>query len=159
MRLLCLAATGFVLSATAPAFAAGQKVIVFDFYFDNTSLEPTSAAETARLKSVSDGLRADLQKSGAYDVISGSATKLTSVPNFSQCAEEQLAAAQKAGATLAACGWVQKVSNLILNLNLVIEDVKTRKALKGGSVDIRGNTDESWARGLAYLVKEHVLDK
>jgi hypothetical protein len=164
MRFLCsaavlgLTAIGGALCAATPAAAAGNKIMVFDFYFDNTSLEPTSAAESARLKTISDNLRADLQKSGNYDVISGSGTKLTSVPNFSQCADEQLAAAQKAGAAQAACGWVQKVSNLILNLNLVIEDVKTHKALKGGSVDIRGNTDESWNRGLAYLVKEHVFE-
>lgn len=164
MRLLCsaavigLTALGCVLCDNTPAAADNAKIIVFDFYFDNTSLEPTSAAESARLKTVSDDLRSDLQKSGRYDVISGSGTRLTSVPNFSQCADEQLAAAEKAGATQAACGWVQKVSNLILNLNLIIEDVKTHKALKGGSVDIRGNTDESWKRGLAYLVKEHVLE-
>jgi hypothetical protein len=155
---LCLSATSYALCAATPAVAAaGEKILVFDFYFDNTSMEPTSTAETGRLKAISDALRADLQKAG-YDVISGSGTKLTSVPNFSQCADEQLAAAEKAVATQAACGWVQKVSNLILNLNLVIEDVKTHKALKGGSVDIRGNTDESWNRGLAYLVKERVLE-
>ncbi len=151
------AALLFACLAVAPAKADAPKIIVFDFYFDNTSLEPTSAAETARLKSVSDQLRAGLTKSGRYDVISGSDTKLTSVPNFSQCADEQMTAAKKAGATLAACGWVQKVSNLILNLNLVIEDVKTGKALQGGSIDIRGNTDKSWDRGLQYLLKEHVL--
>lgn len=163
MRHLCsaavlgLTAISCALRAATPAVAAGTKAMVFDFYFDNTSMEPTSAAETNRLKTISDALRADLQKAG-YEVISGSATKLTAVPNFSQCADEQLAAAEKAGAMQAACGWVQKVSNLILNLNLVIEDVKTHKAIKGGSVDIRGNTDESWNRGLAYLVKEHILE-
>lgn len=155
---LCLTAMSCAFGTAAPAAAADDKIIVFDFYFDNTSLEPTSAAETARLKKISDDLRADLQKSGKYEVISGSGTKLTSTPNFGQCADEQFAAAEKAGATQAACGWVQKVSNLILNLNLVIEDVKTHKALKGGSVDIRGNTDESWDRGLAYLIKEHVFE-
>jgi hypothetical protein len=37
-------------------------------------------------------------------------------------------------------------------------DVATGKTLKGGSVDIRGNTDQSWDRGLKYLLEERVLD-
>ncbi len=61
------------------------------------------------------------------------------------------------GADLAAYGWVQNVSNLILNINLVIEDAATGKRLNAASVDIRGNTDESWDRGLRYLVRERVL--
>lgn len=158
MRFLRQFATIVPLLAVMPATAEPAKIIVFDFYFDNTSMEPTSAAERARIESISNQLRTDLAKSGRYDVVSGATTKLTSIPNFSKCADEQIAAARKAGATLAACGWVQKVSNLILNLNLVIEDAKTGKALQGGSVDIRGNTDESWNRGLEYLLKEHVFE-
>jgi hypothetical protein len=39
---------------------------------------------------------------------------------------------------------VQKVSNLILNINLYMEDVQTGRMEFARSVDIRGNTDESW---------------
>jgi len=48
--------------------------------------------------------------------------------------------------------WVQKVSNLILNINLEMRAgvgvVRYR-----GSVDIRGNTDESWLRGVRRLAE------
>jgi hypothetical protein len=44
------------------------------------------------------------------------------------------------------------VSNLILNINLYIEDERTGKLQFVKSVDIRGNTDESWRRGLNYLL-------
>ncbi|MDR3535877.1 MAG: DUF2380 domain-containing protein [Acetobacteraceae bacterium] len=53
---------------------------------------------------------------------------------------------------IAVTGWVQKVSNLILNMNVVVRDVATGQTIAAGSVDIRGNTDESWSRALAYLV-------
>jgi len=53
--------------------------------------------------------------------------------------------------------WVQKVSDLILNINVRISDIETGKALKGGSVDIRGNADHSWKRGLKFLLEEHVF--
>jgi hypothetical protein len=36
-------------------------------------------------------------------------------------------------------------------------DVASRKLTFVHSVDIRGNTDESWKRGLAYLVKNYLL--
>ena len=55
-------------------------------------------------------------------------------------------------------GWVQKVSNLIVNINIQIEDAATGAVLLNKSVDLRGNTDESWRRGISYLVKD-MIDK
>jgi len=52
---------------------------------------------------------------------------------------------------------VQKVSNLILNMNVYIADVKSGRTVLTKSVDLRGNTDESWSRSLRYLVKNSVL--
>ena len=48
--------------------------------------------------------------------------------------------------------WIQKVSNLILNINLRIEDVATGKIVFQRSVDMRGNTDISWQRAARALV-------
>jgi len=53
-------------------------------------------------------------------------------------------------------GWVQKVSNLILNINIQIEDAATGAVVLNKSVDLRGNTDESWRRGVAALVRSIV---
>ncbi|MGA3303965.1 MAG: DUF3280 domain-containing protein [Methylovirgula sp.] len=157
MMLLRAAFVLLFLLPFAPAEAAAPKTIVFEFYFDNTSPEPTTDAETARIKKISDELRTMLAASKQYDVIPGTVKPFTSVPDFSQCTGDEVQQAQKAGAQYVACGWVQKVSNLILNLNLIIQDSKTGKAVRGGSVDIRGNTDESWDRGLKYLLDEHVF--
>jgi hypothetical protein len=52
--------------------------------------------------------------------------------------------------------WVQKVSNLILNINIQIRDVKSGLIVLNKSVDIRGNTDESWSRGIRYMVRSMV---
>jgi hypothetical protein len=51
------------------------------------------------------------------------------------------------------------VSNLILNINLYIEDVRTGKPSFVKSVDIRGNTDESWRRGLDYMLRNYLLQE
>jgi len=48
------------------------------------------------------------------------------------------------------------VSNLILNINVVARDVTTGRVIGAGSVDIRGNTDESWSRGLSYLLRNRL---
>ena len=158
MKFLCAVSLVALLLPLASAQAAAPKTMVFKFYFDNTSPEATNDAEKARINRITDALRADLQSSGKYDVIPASEKPLTSIPDFSTCTSEQVDQAQKAGAELVACGWVQKVSNLILNLNLVIQETKTGKTVKGGSVDIRGNTDVSWDRGLKYLLDEHIFD-
>jgi hypothetical protein len=50
--------------------------------------------------------------------------------------------------------WVQKVSELILNLNVQIYDVKSQKVAFSKSVDLRGNQDLSWTRGVSYLVRD-----
>ena len=48
--------------------------------------------------------------------------------------------------------WVQKVSNLINNINLEVRSESGVTRYRG-SVDIRGNTDESWLRGVRRLAE------
>jgi len=57
------------------------------------------------------------------------------------------------GAERIAVCWVQKVSNLILNINVEVRSVATGETLYVKSVDIRGNTDETWLRGVRRLVE------
>ena len=57
------------------------------------------------------------------------------------------------GADRVMTAWVQKVSNLILNINIQINDVASGQPLLNKSVDIRGNTDASWERGIRYMVR------
>jgi hypothetical protein len=61
------------------------------------------------------------------------------------------------GADLEITGVVQKVSNLILNINIYLRDVHSGQLITAMSADMRGNTDESWLRALAYLVRNRLL--
>jgi hypothetical protein len=56
--------------------------------------------------------------------------------------------AQKLGAEISITGYVQKVSKLVLNINLCVGVVATKEALVAMLVDIRGSTDEYRSRGL-----------
>ena len=63
------------------------------------------------------------------------------------------------GADYVLVGEVQKVSELILSMNLVLRSVSTGAMARGRSVDIRGNTDESWQRGIRYILQNHFFPK
>ena len=155
LLILLLSLPGLAL-ATAP-----PRTAVFDFEFFNSSPMPNTPEEEARIKLLSQELRDQLEKSGKYTIvdIAPVAAEVAAGANIRQCNGCERDYAKKLGAKLAAYGWVQKVSNLILNINLVIEDVKTGKTLTLASVDIRGNTDESWSRGLKFLLDDRVFDK
>jgi hypothetical protein len=46
------------------------------------------------------------------------------------------------------------VSNLILNMNVYMADVRSGRVLLTKSVDLRGNTDDSWSRSFAVSGEE-----
>jgi len=126
----------------------------------NSSLEPTSDQEWTRLNRIESDLKSLLEKSGRYRFLSlppGVATATAGHPDISGCNGCQIGWGREAGADLVMWGTVQKVSNLILNINVYLDDVKSGRKYLGTSVDIRGNTDESWSRGIRYLVENNLL--
>jgi hypothetical protein len=62
--------------------------------------------------------------------------------------------AQRLGTRLVAVGWVQRVSELILNVNVSVRDARTDAQVLVKSVDLRGNTDESFTRGMAFMLRD-----
>jgi hypothetical protein len=163
-RRAVLLALTLALAAPAAARAAqAPDTAVFPFELDDTSLgsspQGPPPAEQARLRALDAQLRAALAASGRYEPIDTTpvAAQLATrdLRSCNTCAAEL---ARRLGARMSVNGWVQKVSNLILNINLVVRDAATGRMLRAGSVDIRGNTDESWRRGLAYLLDHRILN-
>jgi len=161
-NLLGLALT-FAVTAIAPARAAERlKIAFFGFEFINTSLEPTSEAERRRLAMVGDVLVHMLVESGRYQIAPLSdalKSKIAQSSKITGCNGCQIDWAREAGADLAVWGTVQKVSNLILNENVYMDAVKDGRQFFARSVDIRGNTDQSWERGIRYLVRHNLLEE
>lgn len=81
------------------------------------------------------------------------AEKLQSTTNPANCYGCEIRMARELGADYVLVGVVQKVSNLILAMNLVMRDVATEKVVASRVVEIRSNTDESWLRGIRYILK------
>jgi Protein of unknown function (DUF2380) len=65
--------------------------------------------------------------------------------------------AQQLGADLAITGLVQKVSALILNMNIYLRDAHTGRLIASMSADFRSNTDESWSRTMSFLLRNRLL--
>jgi len=150
-------------SAECPVAAESKPsiaVLGVQFINDNAGYQPTSEEERARLIKLEELLKSKLADSGRYSLIA--------LP-------PELRKRIEAGQTIGACGgceveygrsldaqqvaWItlQKVSNLILNMTLVLEDVREQKLVFIKAVDIRSNTDESWLRSITYILKNYLL--
>jgi hypothetical protein len=160
--LLALALALAVLTVATDGAAAGQRVAIFDFELVDTSLEgevkgPRSD-EQARLAETSDRLRRRLAESQRYEVVDVAPVAAEArASNLQACGGCDARLARKVGAALAITGTVQKVSNLILNMNIYIRDAETGRPLTSMSADFRGNTDESWTRALDWLIRNRLL--
>jgi len=42
-------------------------------------------------------------------------------------------------------------------MNIIVRDAKTARVISLKSVDMRGNTDESWSRAIDWLVRNQLL--
>jgi hypothetical protein len=163
-RLVVIAAVLHQALVAGPAGAADlARLAVFDFELIDSSLqgemEGIDPADQARLRMIEAELRQRLEESGRFVLIDTApvADQIDAAGVLWSCNGCELGIARRLDAELSLVGWVQKVSNLILNLNVVIRDTTTREQVFAASVDIRGNTDESWQHGIRYLLENRLL--
>jgi hypothetical protein len=135
-------------------------ILEFDLVDDQRELSPATV-EYQRLTAIHDQLQEEFAKHRLYRVIDvGPAVELIrmyqSRSQLHECNGCELDIARSLQADRVLIGWVQKVSNLIININIQIEDAATGAILLNKSVDLRGNTDESWRRGVSYIVKSMI---
>jgi uncharacterized protein DUF2380 len=163
MRVFWKIATALPLwMLVASAHAAEPKVAVFDFEFVDTSLEGATYGpridQQSRLAQVADQLRERLAKSGRVEVVDiAPVAAQARAADLRACGGCDAQLARQVQADFAVTGWVQKVSNLILNMNIMVRDAKTERVVSVKSVDMRGNTDETWSRALDWLIRNDLL--
>jgi hypothetical protein len=155
-------ALGAALWCDPSAQAAERTVAVFDFELVDTSLQGAtfgpSGEEQERLASVGQELRKRLTQTRQFEVVDiAPVAGKAHAANLQSCGGCDAQLARELGAKLAITGWVQKVSNLILNMNIAVRDAETGNLVTVMSVDMRGNTQESWSRALNYLVVNRLL--
>ncbi len=154
----------------ALADARPMTAAFFPFSMDDTSLQGSEEglpqAERDRLKKLDAILAQMLEATGKFTPVDTSHVAPDTVAAVDaestrlkvwDCNGCDVDEAKKLGAQVSVAAWVQKVSRLILNVNVTIRDVADNRLLYGGSVDIRGDTDDSWTRGLRYLIKDRMF--
>jgi hypothetical protein len=152
-----------MLLGSAPTKAAEPpRLAIFDFEMIDTSLPGEvygpRADEHDRLLRVGDQIRKELGESGKFQILDIAPVNAAAhQSNLQACGGCDLKLAQQLNADLEITGVVQKVSNLILNINVYLRDVHTGRLLTVASADMRGNTDESWSRTTRYLIRERLL--
>jgi hypothetical protein len=137
-----------------PVRAAFFGVTVIDM-----SLGGDQTAESRRALMVAERLAALLEGSGRYafvdvDPVMGDAARYANLAHCNGC---DAAFARRLGADVAITGEVQKTSELILHMTIYVRDAATGALIGGGSADMRGNTDESWRRGVDFIVNRRIL--
>ena len=149
-----------VLSAPATVLAQATsanlpKVAVFDFELLDTSLQGevdgTRNDEKSRLTA---GQRSVAQGAGRFrqvPIVDISPVNAAAHEKHLQaCGGCDVQFAQQLGADLSITGEVQKVSNLILNMNVYLRNAHTGRLVTSMSADFRSNTDKSWARAMSF---------
>jgi hypothetical protein len=138
--------------------AAAEKIAVFEFEIVRGSIvlgaPDHHEAEEQRLHMISERLRGHLEKSGKFELVDITpVAEKAAAANLQACGNCADGFAREVGATYAFTGTVHKVSELILSINVYVHEAVTSKPVTSASVDLRGNTDESWRRGIDYLYK------
>lgn len=154
-----LRAFALVLSLVTPAGASAQSaLLVLDFEFIEEMRDPrTVEADQNRLQLANAELREQLgacllfsivDPASAEAAITLARSRVQYLHRCNGCGEE---IGRAANVRYVLLPWVQKVSNLILNINAEIHDAENDKVVAVRSVDLRGNTDRGWLRATKAL--------
>ncbi len=149
-----------VLAEEAPV--APGTVAFLGIHFLDTSAEGAyygeRPEERVRIGLLEDEVRTRFATEGfTFLDLSPIAEEFDRVVNPANCYGCDVRMARKLGADYVLVGEVQKVSNLILSMNLILRETGEGRMVRGQSVDIRSNSDESWLRGIRYILKNNIF--
>lgn len=140
----------------------GEKAAFFGVTFIDTSTEGeingVRPDETARVELVEEYIAETLREHGLTLVdLAPVREELDRTVNPAACNGCDVRMAQELGARYSIVSEVQKVSNLILSMNIYVRDAETGAQLRGQAVDVRGNTDDSWLRGMRAILQRNIF--
>jgi hypothetical protein len=162
----CLLFLCALLSLPIVAFSGEATVAMVDFDLVDTSLQgemmpSSSKPDIKRLERTEKQIRDQINNSKYFKVIGDETTARINEQlrqnqvYLHECNGCEMRVGKAVDSEYVLVGWVQKVSNLILNLNLVLRKVPGDEDIVGASVDMRGNTNEAWSRAATYLLEHN----
>ena len=147
----------FLLPATAGA-GETQTVAVFPVKFTTPDRSPPDEAERRRLAILENELREAFEAAGYRVLDPQPLLGEVDIADFSRdCLDCEIELARKLDAEYATIGWVEKRNNLQLAITLLLAEVASGRTVREGSAIIRGNMDETWKRGLRFILKYQIL--
>ncbi len=156
MRLLFLG-----LLAAATAADAQEKVAFFGLSMLDGSVQSSQDPDPAILERIGmlERMVAERFAEEGYELVDVEPAReaIDRVANIANCNGCDTRLATELGADYSLVGEVHKTSNLILAVNLQLRSAETGDLVRGGVADIRGNTDETWARGMRYVLKNRIF--
>lgn len=153
---LCGGHTGTSLAAELP------RLVLFDLEMQDEShegeLDGQREDQQRRLQILNAEAKLLFERTGRYQLvdISPAAEEIEKLSPLRRCNGCDIDIAKKFDADFVVLGFVYKVSNLILEIHLFLRDAKTGQVINHMHTNIRGNTDESWLRGLRWLMKNRL---
>lgn len=149
------------LAARAQPALPLRSLVALDFEVLEDHPQPDrAAAQAERARNASEQLRSALAQAGLYRVLDVDASEavVRSLRErhtwLHRCAECAQTIGRAAGSELVLLPWAQVVSQLIVNLNVELRETESDRVLLNKSVDLRGNNDESWRRGIGFMVRQ-----
>ena len=149
VTLLCLLAR--------TALAEPARIAVFPFEIFDTSGEDARIGQD-RVTRATDVLARTLRDTGRYTPVDLThyAHEIAGLQRPDECGQCWAAVARRAGATLEVLPSVHKVSTLITLMTLWFADLHTMQYVAHVEGQIRGDTDDAYARGIAFLVSQEL---
>lgn len=147
------------MGAQLPAYAAEPiRIAVFPFQIFDTSGEDTHAGQSDRIQTATRLLAKTLADTGRYVPVDLApyAAEIAALQRPDECGECWAAVARKAGATQEVLPNVHKVSTLITLMTFWFADLRSMKYVAHVAGQIRGDTDEAYARGIQFLITEEL---
>ena len=156
-----------MLASSAPSAEGTERVAVLDIELLKADYLPDAdritPEERRRLDMIA-GLVRDRLRSEGYESVSAVQTRAAiETANHGQylhqCNGCERDIARELGADWVVVGWIQIVSYLIVNLNVMVIDVESGDSIARAFVDLRGNTERSWRRATRYLLDNILVDR
>lgn len=154
--------TGSALAVDAP-----KRVAVLDIEILKADYLPnadrTTDEDRQLLDRSADLIRKRLRKEG-YDVVPVSLTREAIAADdpgqrLHECNGCELDIAERLNADWVAIGWIQVVSYLIVNLNIVVLEVEDGRRVGQAFVDLRGYNERSLDRATLYLLDNLLVER
>jgi hypothetical protein len=152
------AIAGLCLLSAAARADQPVRIAVFPFQIDDTSGEGAHPGQAGRVATATALLADALKRTGRYDPVDLApyAREIAALQRPDECGACWAAVARKAGAAQEVLPSVHKVSTLITLMTLWFADLRSMRYVARVEGQIRGDTDEAYARGIHFLITEEL---